>query len=146
MAFNANELQLLVNEFGTVAFRAFHGGQATGSQSVHDRKIRAWFGCSLLVLAKVWCRLCQQFPNGRMPECVTKERLLWALILLKSYDTEEVNASRVGCVDEGTFQYWSWWFVDEISFLEHVVVSNESLHSPINKRSHFLFVKDSVGE
>jgi hypothetical protein len=104
MAFNGNELQLLVNEFKTVAFCVFRGGQATGSQSVRDRRIRAWFGCSLLVLAKVWCLLCQQFPNGRMPECATKERLLWALILLKSYDTEEVNASHVGGVDKGTFQ------------------------------------------
>lgn len=57
-----------------------------------------------------------------MPEGATKERHLWALILLKSYDTDEVNAARVGGVDEGTFRKWAFWFVNEISHLEPEVV------------------------
>jgi hypothetical protein len=80
---------------------------------VQHRRVRAWFGCSLNMLAKTWLLLASQFPNQRLPEQATKERFLWAIILLKSYDTEEVNASCVGGVIEGTFWYWSCWFVDE---------------------------------
>jgi hypothetical protein len=103
VAFNLNKLQAHENEFETVAFRVFWGGRVTGSRSVQDRQVRAWFGCSLNVLAKTWLLLSSQFPNQRLPEQATKERFLWAIILLKSYDTEEVNASCIGGVNEGLF-------------------------------------------
>jgi hypothetical protein len=126
VVFNLNKLQAHVDEFEAIAFHVFRRGKATGSLSVQDRRARAWFGCSLLVLAKTWVLLCRQFVQP-LPERATKLKFLWAVILLKSYDAEEVNASRVGGVDQGTFCYWSWWFVDEISYLEPSVVREDFL-------------------
>jgi len=40
---------------------------------------------------------------------------LWGLLLLKEYSSEEVNAGRVGGVDEETFWVWSWWFLESFA-------------------------------
>jgi len=50
------------------------------------------------------------------------ECFLWAFVILKSYDVEENNTSRVSALDEGTFRQWSWWFIEELSYLESEVV------------------------
>jgi len=60
-----------------------------------------------------------------MPSGATKKRLLWVLLLNKSHDAEKNNASRVGGIDEGTFSTWSWWFLTELSHLEHIVIDWE---------------------
>jgi hypothetical protein len=79
VVFNVNKLQGHVDEFEAVAFCVFRGGKATGSaSSVQDRRVRAWFGCSLLVLAKTWVLLCRKFHP--LPERATKEKFLWAVI------------------------------------------------------------------
>lgn len=94
-------------------------GRMTGSRAVRDRRIRAWFGCSVKTIAKIWYLL----NNGFLPEQATKDRLLWGLRLMKGYETEEVNAAIIGGVDEATFRRWSWFFVEEIANLFDVVVS-----------------------
>ena len=122
VTFKKARLRRLILDFEVIAFDMLRGGRRTGSRSVRDRRVRAWFGVSLKTLSKVWDLLTRQF-NGRLPEGATKARFLWALILSKSYDIEEVNAGRVGGVDEATFAEWSLWFVDEIAQLESEVVS-----------------------
>ena len=51
-----------------------------------------------------------------MPSGATKVRFLWALNLLKAYDTEGNLSGNVGerC-DEKTFQYWAWYFIEILS-------------------------------
>ena len=51
------------------------------------------------------------------------QHLLWALMLLKTYETEPGIASWVGGIDEKTLRKWAWVFIEEISFLEPEVVS-----------------------
>lgn len=119
--FDNATIEVLATDFENIAFRLFRDGKGLGgSAGVKDRRMRAWVGCSATVVAKAWHLLCEGEP---LPRGATKERFLWALMLLKSYDTEENNASRVGGVDEGTFRSWSWWFIDELSYLEDEVVS-----------------------
>ena len=46
---------------------------------------------------------------------IKPDYLLWALVLLKNYSTEEVNARLVGGTDVKTYQKWSWLLVKSIS-------------------------------
>ena len=123
VTFLKSRIKRLVHDFERIAFDLLRQGRQTGSKAVRDRRIRAWLGVSSKTVAKAWDLFCRQH-NNRPPEGATKERFLWAFILLKSYDTDEVNAARVGGVDEGTFRKWSWWFVDELANLESEVVSS----------------------
>ena len=50
------------------------------------------------------------------------EHLLWALLFLKLYELEPVNASLARC-DEKTFRKWSWLFVEAIGDLDYIYVS-----------------------
>ena len=120
MKFRRRQIKTLERQFTRIAFDLFRGGRLTGSKVVRDRRIRAWTGCSLRVIAKVWYLLER---GGDLPELATKERLLWALYLMKSYPTEEVAAAACGAVDEGTFREWAWFFIEEISYLTDEVVS-----------------------
>ena len=47
---------------------------------------------------------------------------MWALLFLKLYEIEPVNASLVRC-DEKTFRKWSWLFVEAIGDLDYIYVS-----------------------
>ena len=128
MKFRRRQIKTLERQFTRIAFDLFRGGRLTGSKVVRDRRIRAWTGCSLRVIAKVWYLL----ERGRdLPELATKERLLWALYLMKSYPTEEVAAAACGAVDEGTFREWAWFFIEEISYLADEVVSGRLLKKPV---------------
>ena len=92
-------------EFKVIIFCLMGNGGIPDSGVTRDRRIRAWFGCSLTVIAKMWYML-DNSSNG-LPERATQERLLWGLVLMKSHDSEENNASRVSRVDKGTFREWS---------------------------------------
>ena len=123
LEFNDRKIKRLSKKFEKIAFRVYRNGQEPcDSKLVRDRRMRAWFGASSKTIAKAWTILARSFDN-ELIEGATKERFLWAFILLKSYATEENNASRVGGVDEGTFRKWSWYFIEEFSYCEDDVVS-----------------------
>lgn len=65
-----------------------------------DRRWNAAFGA----LPDVCCILWNMIdPDRTMPSGVKTRHLLWGLLLLTVYDTEETLAQRVGNVDEKTF-------------------------------------------
>lgn len=81
-----------------------------------------------------------------MPKGVQPKHLLWGLLFLTTYDTEENLAQRVGNVDEKTFRKWSRLFVDAISYLECEVVSSLSIFSfGKHSISHHCKLSDSLG-
>ena len=82
-----------------------------GSRALGYRKFRAFFGTSTLVCVVVWNLLFVHRPRKSKPE-----HLLWALLLLKRYDIESVNAVLVG-VSEKTFRKWSHRFIFLLSNL-----------------------------
>lgn len=84
------------------------------SNSVSDRRFRGLFGTTPLVCARLWELVLENVPPAGRPK-----HLLWALLFLKVYAIEHVNAALVHS-DEKTFRKWSWEFVQLLSFIEVV--------------------------
>lgn len=91
------------------------------SRVVEVRRFKAHFGCTPERCAQLW-NLLQTTPvaaaavNGGLPK-----HLLWALLWLKIYNTDEIISGMCGC-DEKTFRKWYWKFVVGISNLNKRVV------------------------
>ncbi|KAL7547299.1 hypothetical protein ACHAWF_016650 [Thalassiosira exigua] len=89
-------------------------------QVTFERRWNSAFGALPVICCLLWDEL---DPFNTMPNGVHFRHLLWALYLLKVYDTEHNSAQFVGGVDEKTFREWSFLFVDAISYLEcHVIL------------------------
>ena len=117
--FSTNDaVTAFAEQFEHHAFRLFKQGVVPESADVANRQYRRWFGCSSSVSAMLWILLLQ---DGCLLEHATMERMLWALLLLKSYGTELANASLCG-VGEAMCRRWAWWFITKISNLETSVV------------------------
>ena len=50
------------------------------------------------------------------------EHLLWSLLFLKTYSTEEILAAQVGA-NEKTFRRWAWFYAEGIANLDCKFVS-----------------------
>jgi hypothetical protein len=123
------EIAALAAEFegiGSQLMQDSDRGNRRGSAATADRRFRAWFGCSTTVCAKTWVLIVEMRDgDGGMGPGATNESFLWGLMILKQYDTEENMAAAAGGVNEKTLRKWGWFFIEEISFLESVVVSLE---------------------
>ena len=85
------------------------------------RKFRAFFDTSPVICAIAWdMLLVSRPPKSR------HEHLLWALLLLKRYSIESLNAALVR-VNEKTFRKWSLIFIRLLSDLP-VVIEAHSTH------------------
>ena len=73
------------------------------SRFVPARKFRAFFGVSVSIAADVWAVL----PYRAYGEV---KYLLWALMFLKIYETEQIHATLAGC-DEKSFRKWSKTYI-----------------------------------
>lgn len=94
-----------------------HGmtGRAVGLHSVEQRRrFHALFGISPAMCCLVWTKLADQLQKGTQPM-----HLLWGLLFLKTYATEEVMCT-ITQTDRKTFRKWSWSVVTEISNLDVV--------------------------
>lgn len=85
------------------------------SPSVRDRRFRAHFGTSAEICSKLWTLSAAHRPRGVRPI-----HLLWALLFLKQYNTENVNAGVAAC-NELTFRRWCWIMVRALSEIEDLV-------------------------
>jgi hypothetical protein len=54
VVFDQHRIDALEHEFINLAFDLFRNGRRSQSYLVCDRRIRAWCGCSPLVIAKTW--------------------------------------------------------------------------------------------
>lgn len=80
------------------------------------RRFVALFGVSSSSATILWNRLGNCPINGGAPK-----HLLWALMFVKIYATENVNATLLK-TDEKTFRKWTWVFLKMLSDIK--VVSN----------------------
>ena len=74
------------------------------------------------------------------PRGLTKIRFLWALSLLKSYNTENNMSGDCGC-DEKTFRYWCWLIIQELADRVPEIVStliNFFVRIPTNHIARFV--------
>jgi hypothetical protein len=103
---------------------AYHGRRMMNrhyalAERTEMRRFRALFGCSPLVCSRAWSKLkrFKLLPKGGAPS-----NLLWALLMMKLYDSEVVHSAIAG-VDPKTFRKWSWEFIEALSNLDAKVVS-----------------------
>ena len=107
-----------------------------------ERKFKALFGVSRFHVSSLWFQLCRNEVVDFQPR-----RILWALLFLNLYETEEVHA-RVCNVTEKTFRKWCWKVVTAISKLKTVrydynwYLFAKLYFSPLTK-CRFLSVTDS---
>jgi hypothetical protein len=102
--------------------RIIMGRDPGGSEVIFARRFVGWFGTLPTVCAIIWADLS---ISGWLEFAGTRggkpEHLLWALMFLKCYGTEEVHAAQT-CVDEGTFRKWAWFYIEGISRLSRKYV------------------------
>ena len=79
------------------------------------RRVRSYFRTSPSICVKIWEKIdpYNAIEYGR----VEFKHLLWALMFMKIYSSENILASLAGC-DEKTFRKWVWIFIHEIANLE----------------------------
>jgi hypothetical protein len=119
--FDQAAINHLKAEFTGIGSRLLCGDRREGSAVTMERRFRAWFVTSATVVAKAWTLLTEVNRWERPAEA--RGKFLWALMLLKRYETKERLTVSAGGVDEKTFRKWAWFFVDMLSYLEPDVVS-----------------------
>ena len=93
----------------------------TNTKTFH-RRWMALFGVTPKTCAKVWSLL-HVTEDDDSYRGAKHFHLLWALLFLRVYGSEEEAAVLCGGVDEGTYRYWSQLFVQRIADLILDVVS-----------------------
>lgn len=95
-----------------------------------EARIRSFFGAPCSIIADIWNRIWDRMApyekdvvcNKGTPQC---QYLLYALVFLKVYSSEEVHCSIVGWPNPKSFRKWSWYFVKKISELKDDVICLE---------------------
>jgi hypothetical protein len=82
-------------------------------------RFRSVFGAGSAVVADVWNRI---EADGEILKGGEPKHLLWALVLLKVYQSDEVHCALVGWPSAPTFRKWAWYFVKRISMLKDDII------------------------
>jgi hypothetical protein len=92
-----------------------------------DERFRALFGAPSVVIAEIWQRLVPM-----VEEKTYRKHLLWGLVFLKVYSTEEVHCALVGHPTKKDFRQKSWHIVEMIAGLKESVIllDNRLINSP----------------
>ena len=104
-----------------ITFRYLASGMTNRAVGLHsiseERRFRALFGITLEHCYVLWRKIQGTLPEGSQPT-----HLLWALLLLKTYATEDVLCTIIQ-VDAKTFRKWSWIIISSISNIKEVSYS-----------------------
>ena len=87
-----------------------------------DARMRPLFGASSEAIAGLWNRIASK---GNIESGGKVQHLLWALVFLKVYSTEEIHCAIVGWPTTKTFRKWSWYFVKKVAALKDDVIKLE---------------------
>lgn len=93
------------------------------TRETEERRCLAFFGANATVIATIWNKI---VDDGNLDRLARPKHLLWALLFLKLYDTEDVHCRIVGWVDPKTFREWSWYFVEKISQMKDQTILLDS--------------------
>ena len=94
-----------------------------------DRRFRACFGASSNVVASLWNDI---VAKGAIESGAQPKHLLWALVHLKVYGSEELNCAIVGWPSAKTFAKWAWYFVKRIAQLKEDTIKLENRFEGLN--------------
>lgn len=86
-----------------------------------DSRFRACFGVSSEIAAEIWNLI---EPSVDEPGAAPKH-LLWALVFMKVYSTEEIHCAIVNWPSDRTFRKWSWYFIAKIADLKPNIIRLE---------------------
>ena len=78
------------------------------------RRFKSMFGTTPIVTAIAWEK-CSPHVPGADPK-----HLLWAMLFLKQYASEEVHSAMADC-DEKTFRKWCWHYVGRLQNISVVM-------------------------
>ena len=94
-----------------------------------ETRFRSCFGAPSEVISSLWNKIVAQgeIESGGQPK-----HLLWALVFLKVYSTEEIHCSIVGWPSRKTFLKWSWYFVERISALKDELIRLDDRFDGLN--------------
>ena len=95
---------------GAMVLRA----QGLSVYQVGERRFKALFGVDTETCAVLWDELLSTMPDDSRPI-----HLLWCLLFIKVYGTEDVKSVITGAHPK-TFRKWVWSFFDAISKLKTV--------------------------
>ena len=98
------------------------------------RKFRSIFGASSGVVADIWNRIVEKNAGDFDQPGAEPKHLLWALVFLKCYSTEEIHCALVGWPSTNTFRKWSWYFVKKIKDLKYDVIKLSKRFDGYGKR------------
>lgn len=93
-------------------------GEGILHRSGNERSFVALFGIRPFMIYQLW-RLIDEDQRTMEGGMIAPKHLMWALLFMRHYNTEEVLASMVG-VTEKTLRKWVWIAVDRISRLQLV--------------------------
>ena len=93
----------------------------SGHRIMSDRKFKSHFGASPQICADIWQMI---NPREEISSYAKPVHLLWALMLIKVYATEEVLSGIAG-VTEKTFRKWAWKFIEATSNLTFLLWTDD---------------------
>ena len=83
-----------------------------------DQCIWSLFGAPSDVIANLW----EQVEPYIDKAGADRKHLLWALVFIKVYASEEVHCAIVGWPNPKSYQEWSWYFVEKIFDLQDDII------------------------
>jgi hypothetical protein len=111
---SSTSIVMSAEEFWSAGLHFFHPHHDQhGNQQLTVTGLRSsygLFGVSPTICSIIWELLNEIHPQGAQPE-----HLLYALLFLKNYGTEEINSSVAG-VSAKTFRKWCWQYINLIAF------------------------------
>jgi hypothetical protein len=118
MVDSSNVSELVTNE--CVNFEALlrpFMGRCSFTSSTGVRRVQSSFGLRLTEIAACWLRL----THLRLCDAFSRRHLLWALLFLKTYDTESQLVARfTPPPDEKTFRHYVSLVIDALGQLDLV--------------------------
>ena len=87
-----------------------------------NMRFRSVFGAGSIVVADIWNRI---EADGEILKGGEPKHLLWALVLLKVYQSDEVHCALVGWPSVPTYRKWSWYFIERINDLKDDIIKIE---------------------
>jgi len=84
------------------------------------RTFIAFFGVTPLQVHQLWQLIVDAGGRRWNDEKWSPCHLMWALLLLRTYNREEILAAMAG-VDEKTYRKWAWILIERLSKIENLV-------------------------
>lgn len=99
------------------------------TMTVATRRFKLTFGVNEEVVAReLWPVLHPAIVDTLQMKSFQPVHVLWGLLFLRKYDTEEDSAARVGVKSVITYRKWSKVVVIQIAMMKNQVVSIHSLY------------------